>query len=187
MWENSEFRRFHVVSGIQNLARWAHSQVQNGRETARRVPNPQFGNGDCRENTFKKVCGKSNFHKFSILPHLRHFQAFFAVSKCEITKNLNFPESPPDASQVPSKFLEASSEFVSQVSVATRPLWMHPGKLDKPFKIHEFREFHPDRPFEGAKRYILQGSGYPKINPLSSPPSPKRMWNCKKGSKCAVW
>ena len=59
---------FHEVREFQNLARKTQSEAQNGLGIVRTVANAQFANGDCEENKFKKVYGKSNFHKISFLP-----------------------------------------------------------------------------------------------------------------------
>ena len=114
MWENSDFQGFYVGRWFQNLARWAHSQAQNGRGTARRVPDAQFGNGDCRENKFKKLCGKSNFHNFSLWALLSHFQLFFVTFKYKILQNLNFPQIVVNHFCVPDKALKVSRGFPRQ-------------------------------------------------------------------------
>ena len=114
-----------MVSGFQNLARWAHSQAQNGRGTVRRVPNAQFGNGDCRENKFKKVCGKSNFHDFCIWITFKPFPVVFVVFKYKIMKNLIFSEIVVNHFSVLDNELKVSCGLPKKFLIETWPSWVH--------------------------------------------------------------
>ena len=118
-------RIFHVGRGIQNFARWAHPQVHNGCGTVRRVPNAQFGNGDCRENKFKKVCGKSNFHIFFILSTFKPFPAVFVVFKYKIMKNLIFSEIVVTHFFVLDNGLKVSCGFPRKFLIETGPSQGH--------------------------------------------------------------